>query len=416
MEPVLYTPRFFLANAIHLVALTSNGLFLLLPLFLKQGGLESWETGAVMAGASVASVLSRLVLGHPMDVWGRRPFILGGLGLSALVALLYLLVGQERVRAWAPLLAAIRFAQGIGLSSYFTAIVACVTDAAPRARLGEAVGIFGLSGLVTMATGSGLATFVLARGGFSGLFVAAAVGFSVAGALALRLPDESGASRERPPEREDAPASRGADVRASLSAFRATASSPSLHGPILSFFIFGASMSALATFISPFFQSLTGDARMLAPFFCEYVTAAAIVRVISGRMIDRLGHGRLVVPATIGMAIGMMALSRVTADGSLLSWSTLASLGLGFGHGVIYPSVTALAITRISDADRGKAISVTTASNDLGGILGAVAYGVVATQLGYRAMYLISGGVAALSILVYMGLEHAHAGRLRALA
>ena len=419
----IFTPAFFVANGVHLVALTANALFILLPLYLKQTGLADWEMGAVMSGYAVAAVVSRPFLGHPMDEWGRKPFILGGLIVSCASALGLLGLSQTPF-AHAPLpLALLRFTLGAGVSAYFTAMVTWMADQAPPQRLAEVMGIFGLSGLVTMATGTTAATFVVEHSGFAGLFAAAAVGFALAAALALRFdaaPPAESAARVTPPDATPGPDAspltvaeptpeaadaRRSGVRESLTAFRVTASKRAMRGPMLAFFMFGANSSALGTFIAPFLKSVLSDTHAVAAFFAQYTLSAAVVRLTAGRVIDRLGHATLVAPAllSLGVGIGLLALTANTA--TALPWPTLASLGLGLGHGVIYPSVTALTITRVSARERGKATSAITSSGDLGGIVGAVAFGAVATAFGYRTMFIATGACVALSALVFLLLE-----------
>ena len=140
-RPKLFTRDFaalLVANVCFGYAFSS---YFLLPKFLVValgGGPREIGTVAGLYGAAV--VLCLPVMGAAVDRRGRRDFMTAG-GLLMGVASL----GFAAVDSVGPLLYALRAAQGVAFAMTFAAGGALAVDLAPPGRLGQALGIFGLS-------------------------------------------------------------------------------------------------------------------------------------------------------------------------------------------------------------------------------------------------------------------------------
>lgn len=350
---MLYTRSFLLANLVNVLALSAINFFLLLPLYLTRQGCPEWEVGLVMGAFNVSAVLVRPPLGHAMDAVGRRLFMLAGLGGGMLCAALFLVVGTV---PW--LLAGVRVLQGACFAVYITAICTWAADHAPPGRMAEALGVFGVSGLVTMALGTAVGERIVAAGGYPALFAGASLALGVAGALAFGLPE-----LHRPPS----------EVHHNDS-FVGMARRAALLSSNVTVFVFSAGVFSVATFVGPHLHQ-----GSVSGFFAVYCAAAIVTRLAVGPMADRAGRGAVVIPALLTMGAGILLLGA--------GQSGLAAVLIGTGHGTAYPTLNALLLDRVTSMERGKATSLFMASSDLGGFLGTSACGAVASAVGLAPMF-----------------------------
>src|SRR5262245_56528821 len=187
-SPIL-TAAFLTAAAANFLFFTGLAGFVLLPIHLRRLGATEGQLGLIMACYSATAIVVQPVVGAWVDRGRRRAFLVTGAILTSAVAFLF--VATPDALGLFPLLRAL---QGVAFSVFFIANFAIVVDLVPPDRRGQALGIFGISGLVSGAVGPALGEFLVQVAGFRGLFLAAetlpllAAGF--AARLALR-PDPS---------------------------------------------------------------------------------------------------------------------------------------------------------------------------------------------------------------------------------
>jgi MFS family permease len=121
-----------------------------------------------MAMYSVAAILCQLGIGPLIDRFGRKPFILLGALLVTAVPVAFLF----STRLGWPFYA-LRFLQGMAFAAFMTSNLTLLADLVPASRRAEAVGVFGVSGLVTIALAPALGEIVLRAYGFPALFAGA---------------------------------------------------------------------------------------------------------------------------------------------------------------------------------------------------------------------------------------------------
>ena len=129
---------------------------------------------------------------------------------------------------------------------------------------------------------------------------------------------------------------------------------------------------------------------------------------------DRFGPEAIVLPSLMLLSVGCLGLAslRLAPQLTLL---LLASSGLsaGLGYGAIYPALNALALKRLPERARGRAVSLATASIDLGSSSGALVAGFLATELGYSTMFSTMAICVAIAALLFYRTERSHLGKGR---
>jgi MFS family permease len=382
---VIRALRILLGGAFARAALTNfffftslNG-FLLLPLYIQQRGGTEADIGLVQGMYSAAGILCQPLVGLWVDRLGRRFFMVVGAALLVGASAAFLIPGPI------PLLGLLRALHGVAFSAFFVANYAYIVDLVPVERRGWALGIFGVSGLLSTALAPLVAEVVIRRLGFRWSFVLSTLLAGLALYLVLRI-------------RELRPSLMGAGP--GLEALRQGVQQLLRLHMALAFF-FGLGTGTVFTFL-PTFGELLG-VTSLGLFYTAYAGAAMLVRVFGGELIDTRGRRAVIVPS---MFVQVAATSILAAVGGLAGASArvpvlpflfLAGLMAGGAHGFLYPALGALLMDVTPDSQRASVIGIFSAMFLVGNALGAMAFGYVVHGLGYPMMW------SALTVLLAVG-------------
>ena len=366
----IFTPAFLTAAVANFLFFTGLAGFVLLPLHLRRLGATDGQLGLTMACYSATAMVVQPVVGAWVDRGGRRAFLVTGATLTSGVALLF--AATPDALGLFPLLRAL---QGVAFSVFFIANFTIVVDLVPPDRRGEALGIFGISGLVSGAVGPVLGELLVQAAGFRGLFLAAAVlPLLAAGITArLRLPPE-------PPRR-----GRGEGLAGLL---RGVVSAPLLVMTLGA--AFGLGQGVMFTFFPTYALDL--EVRWVGLFAVTYTGAALGVRATASGLADTIGRRAVIIPAMGLQAAATMLLSSLGLLARSLGFPAGPSLALagllaGVAHGLLYPALTALVVDVTPPERRGRAVGVFMAFILLGQAGGAAGFGHLAHAVGYGPMF-----------------------------
>jgi MFS family permease len=360
---------FVRATVINFFFVASLNGFVLLPLHIHALGGTDIEVGIVMGLYSAAGIVTQPVIGPWVDVVGRRPFMLFGVGLALLAALLAVVANGIAM------LGVVRALQGVGFSAFFVASFAYVLDLVPAAERGWALGIYGAAGFVSTALAPLVGEWVIRQLGFRWLAGLSALIGGVATVLVFRL--RPGPSRETVP-----PTGPG---------WRHSALADVLQPPMAVAVFFGLGTGTIFAFIPTFAESL--GVRTLALFYTAYAAAAMGVRVVGGTLIDTRGRRAVIVPSMLTQtfatallaALGLLVTS--TSRVPVLPVLFLAGLLSGGAHGFLYPGLAALVTDRTPASRRGAVVGTFSAVMLVGQASGSFAFGYVSHALGYGLMW-----------------------------
>jgi MFS family permease len=359
--------------------LSLNG-FVLLPIYIQQLGGNEIQIGLVMGVYSAVGILCQPLIGPWVDVVGRRPFMLVGIGLNLAAALLAAAPGGIG------LLALVRALQGVGLSLYFVAAFSYVVDIVPPAQRGWALGIYGISGFVSTAVAPLIGEWVVRTAGFRTLFLFSAALSLVPAVLVWPLPET--------------PRIGVLSGRLAPGAVRA-ALEDVLHRHMLLAMFFGLGSGTIFAFLPTFAEDL--GVTTLSLFYTAYSLAAIVVRLAGGRLIDTRGRRAVIVPSTFvqALATGLLALLGVlvtrTSATPVVPSLVLVGLVAGGAHGFLYPGLAALVTDDTPDERRASVVGLFSAMFLVGNTAGAFIFGWVAHAAGYAVMW------SALTVLLTIG-------------
>ncbi len=350
MPAILSQHPFLRATVTNFFFFLSLNVFVLLPLYIQRLGGTEVDIGVVMGWYSAVGIVCQPLVGPWVDALGRRPFLLLGVGLLLVSTLLVTMTSSIAG------LVLVRVLQGIAFSVFFVANFSHVIDLVPPAKRGWALGIYGVSGLMSTAIAPLIGEGVIRRFGFRPLFFTSAVVAAVAAALAW-------GTRE--------------------------------HRHMAVTIFFGLGTGVIFAFLPTFAESL--GVHTLALFYTGYAGAAMAVRIFGGRLIDTQGRHAVIVPSMFVQAaatallasVGLHALGPGAAPLPVLPLLVVAGVMAGGSHGFLYPGLAALVTDETPAARRGSVVGLFSAVFLVGNAGGAFVFGFVTHAIGYGYMWAI---------------------------
>jgi MFS family permease len=366
----ILTSAFLTAAVANLLFFTGLGGFVLLPLHLRGLGATDGQVGLIMACFSATAIVVQPLIGAWVDRGGRRAFLVCGALLTAAVALAFAAVPDAL--GWFPLLRAL---QGAAFSVFFIANFTVVVDLAPPDRRGQALGIFGISGLISGAMGPALGELLAQAVGFRGLFLASAALPLLAAAIAARL----SLPPPRPVASEGLPG-----------LLRGIASAPRL--PMTLGAAFGLGQGVMFTFFPTYAVDL--GVRWVGVFAVAYSVTALLLRATTSGLADTAGRRAVIIPAMmlqVGATLLLAGLSLIARGASVPPGTLLGLSGVlaGAAHGFLYPALSALVVDVTPPERRGRVVGVFMAFILVGQAAGAAGFGPLAHAVGYGPMFAI---------------------------
>lgn len=371
----LLTRPFVLCSVANLAQGISFNLFLHLPGYLNALGASDAHVGVIWSITAIAAIAARPPIGRVMDERGRRPVILLGGACNVLVCALYLTVHDL-----GPAIYAIRIGHGFSQAMLFTVLFTYAADHVPASRRTQGLALFGASGMLSVSLGGLLGDEILARTDYSGLFVAATATALLSLLASLPL--------------HDPPRSDGGDAEPSRGLWVAMRQRDLV--PI--WWIGGVFAIALAS-VFTFLKRYVDDSGLasVGSFFSAYAGAAIVLRVFFGWLPDRIGAKRVLFPALglLVVAFATIAFAHQPRD------VVIAGVLFGVGHGMTFPILFGLLVTRARESERGSAMAIFTALFDAGVLVGGPTFGYLIDRWGYAAMYRTAGAAVVVGALVF---------------
>ena len=350
-----------------------TGFYLLLsvvPLYATSIGVGGVGAGMSTGALMLSTVAAELVTPALVARYGRRPVLTAGLVLLGAPALA--LPGASGLAA----IMVVCVVRGVGFAIVVVTAGALVAELVPAERRGEGLGLSGVVATVPAVVALPIGVWLANRVGYGPVFVAGAVTTLVCVITVLCLP--RGESRQEP--------GRSLGVLAGLR-------TPALARPSVIFSATAMAAGIVITFVPAAVGGAAGDLAVLA--LLVQAVAATLCRWLAGRYGDRRGAARLLAPAVLVAAAGILALVLAGSPAAVLTGMVL----FGAGFGAAQSASLAVMFDRVRPTGYGAVSAVWNIAYDAGYGLGSIGFGVLAVHTGYSGAFALTA-LATTSVLL----------------
>jgi MFS family permease len=333
----------------------------------------------------VVKAFANLVSGQLADIWGRKRVLVIGWLLGLPVP--FMIVAAP---SWEWIVAANVL---LGLSQGFAwsmTVIMKIDLVGPKGR-GLAVGLNEFAGYFAVGATAFLTGYLASRFGLRPVPIYLGIGYAVIGTLLSVLVvrdtrehvriETGGANKPAPPL--------GFREVFTLTTFRDRN-------------LFAASQAGLVNNLNDgmswgifplFFTSLGLGVERIGILKAVYPMVWGMGQVVTGPLSDRWGRKGLIVAGMWVQAAGLF----LTAATGQFVWWLVASVLLGLGTAMVYPSLIAAVSDAAAPAWRARSLSVYRFWRDLGYAIGALFAGLIADRFGFAAAIYAIGGLTFLS-------------------
>jgi MFS family permease len=364
-ERPLFTAAFISLSLSDLAYFMAGGVLIGVTPFFVAGPLGAGPAavGLVVGAFSVSTLVLRPLAGRWTDRHGRRPLLIGGAWLFAVLVPVHLVVTHLVG------LVVLRLLLGVAEALYFVAGFAALADLAPSGRAGEALSYNSLALYLGLAAGPLIGQALLGLGGFPLDWIGASLLLVVAAVLASRVPEtlQTGvAPGPQPPLIH-----------------------PAALVPGLGLFTGVAAVSGFLAFASLHAAHLGLDlwSTVLALFGVVVVGC----RILFAQLPDRVAPLRLAAAALATSGVGLVVAAALPSAWGLF----LGATALGVGSAFLTPAVFAAIFSRVPSAQHGSAAGTASVFIDLGFSGGPILVGLVAAAVGIPAAFLAAAALTA---------------------
>ncbi|MCM3637071.1 MFS transporter [Sporosarcina luteola] len=383
-EPIWTKPfiSLFLTNLS--VFIVFYGLVSTLPLYAKDAlSRTDEEAGLLMTIFLVSAIIVRPFSGKLLDIVGKRKMLLISLFFYLICTILYYFITPFGG------LLALRFFQGIWFSIVTTAAGALAADIVPKTRRGAGLGYYVMSTNLAVVIGPFIALFIIQSYSYDALFILMSILMTIGALVALLIPElETGHNENK---------SKGFTLN---DLFEKKAMPIAILASLIAF-----SYASVLSYLSIYAQE-KGLLPQASFFFVVFAAVMLITRPFTGRIFDEKGPAYILIPGFLLFFFGLFVLSFMSSPGLFL----IAGAFVGLGYGALVPSMQTLAIQSTTHQRSGYATATFFTLFDSGLAVGSYVLGIVAVQLGYRNVYLLSSvlvlAVLASYILVIRKRQH----------
>ncbi len=386
-----------LVGAAFIIALGFGLISPILPQYARSFEVSIFAASAAVSAFAFFRLLFAPVSGRLVDSVGYRRTYVTGLTIVAVSAIL---VGLSQ-SYWQ--LIAFRALGGIGSTMFTVSAMGLIVRISPPDVRGRCSAAYGSAFLLGSVFGPVLGA-ALGQFGMRPPFFIYGAGLLVATTLvAVLLNDAS--LRHQPGETEPAPMT-----------FATAWRIPSYKAALLGGFAngwsnFGVRVAIVPLFAASLFSAAGGSTDQTSHYGSSNATATAglaltafaignvIALQFSGKLSDSIGRKPVVVA---GFAIN--GLFTALLGFSSAAWVLLAVCVIaGFGAGMLNPSQQA-AVADIIGGQRsgGKVLAAYQMAQDSGAILGPLAVGLIADQMGYTVGFVVCGAISAVALVGWL--------------
>ncbi|MHB8127803.1 MAG: MFS transporter [Mobilitalea sp.] len=347
----------FIANA--LMNLSQQMMNILVAKYADSLGATATTVGLVMSMFTYTALLLKLISAPAIDSFNRKYILMGAM---IVMAIAYLGYGCSTT---IPMLMTSRLLQGAGQAFTATCCLALAADALPQDKLGLGIGYFSIAQAACQAIGPTVGLSLATNLGYNTTFFIGSALMFLAALAAIRVKTEARVIKKF--------------VISIKSIFAREAIIPAILMLLLSL-----AYCNINSFLV-IYAGIRGVETNIGFFFTVYAVTLLFTRPIIGRLSDKYGLHKVLLPAMGFFALAFIMISFATS----LPMFLFAAFVSAFGYGACQPAVQTLCMKCVPKERRGAGSCTNYIGTDLGNLAGPILAGVIAEKIGYVSMWRI---------------------------
>lgn len=370
------------------VMVTTSTIYMVLPLFFKQNGMSTTNVGALISIGSFAGIASSIIAGKYSDSHGRKPILLAGVSLYAVVFFLFAFAGKDYNT-----FLVLRFIEGFAFYMTPVAITTMAADTFPKHQRGKAMALYTMSSGIGQFVGPLAAGQFLKTADFTTYFYFCG-GFVAIGALiVLFLVKET-----RPDYVIDHHEKTKGDA---LTASGIMANIKSLGKVVAIFFVAVLIYRTGNTMVNPFFslyleEELHLDVSQSSYFFAIRALMTLVFAPIAGYLLDKQGRKPTFMVGMVLLVATMLGYRAVSTYNQVLIIRALESISNAVLMTTTRTFVADLMRPEIRGFGMGLYMTIVDESSTMGALLG----GWIAEVYSFGTIFLIGAVTAAVCAVI----------------
>ncbi len=355
----IWTPLFINAFVINvLVHICTYMMNTLSATYANYLGATPTVVGLVTGLFALTALLFKVIAAPALDSF-KRKYVL----IASIIILLSSFVCYSLAQT-VPLLIVARLLTGAGLAFLTTGCLTIASDALPIEKMSTGIGYFTLGSAACQAVAPSIGLALVSAFGYTTTFSILAVVMLLVIVYAFTMKMDS-----KP-----------------ANTFRITVQSVIAKEALLPaciLFFLSMAFSNINAFLVLFgnlaiFGSEQASGSEMGLFFTVYAVAMIFTRPLIGKLADRFGTVKIVVPSMLCFAASFLLISLSRT----LPMFLLTGLVSAFGYGGCQPAIMAVCMKSVPKERRGAASCTSYVGNDLGNLAGPALAGTVVSAVG----------------------------------
>lgn len=370
------------------VMVTTSTIYMVLPLFFKQYGMSNTDVGVLISVGTFAGIISSIIAGKYSDSHGRKPVLLAGVSLYAVVFFLFAFAGKDYNT-----FLVLRFIEGFAFFMTPVAITTMAADIFPSHQRGKAMALYTMSSGIGQFIGPLAAGEFLKQADFTTYFYFCG-GFVAVGALIILFfvkdtrPDYVIAHHEK---------TKGEPF--SLSSLKSNIMS--LGKVVAIFFVAVLIYRTGNTMVNPFFSVYLKDDLNLnvsqsSYFYAVRALMTLVFAPITGYLLDKRGRKPVFLTGMVLLALTMLGYRSVSTYNQVLLIRALESISNAVLMTTTRTYVADLMRPEIRGFGMGLYMTIVDESSTMGALIG----GWIADVYSFKTIFLIGAITAGVCAVI----------------
>jgi MFS family permease len=315
--------------------------------------------GFVTGIFALTALVFKMISAPALDTYNRKHVVMGATGVIFLAFVCYTLSFNV------PMLIFSRLLQGAGQAFTTTGCLTIASDSLPPDKMSSGIGYFALTSAIAQAISPAIGLKLIGIVGYNTTFAILAGVMVIAIIYAARIKIDF--------------------VRTNKFAIRMDSIiAKECLVPAFILFLLGMTFCVVNSFLILYAEG-KGVGSNIGYFFTVYAVTMIFTRPTIGKLADRFGTVKVMIPSLIFFALSFMFIS----FSHTLFMFLLSGFISAFGYGGCLPAIQAVAMRSVPKERRGAASCTSYIGNDMGNLVGPTIAGFIIEKLGYVSMWRI---------------------------